>query len=290
MTHIRTGKRSLAIICVMAAWSAGCRFGSPPPAKGSLEYRLVNESWSWFSERYSPDRGFRIAFLPFNIVAYESGRMSETWIMTNDEVLELTNTANSRFRYRWFGGAKLFAHCRQGYQNPFFVAPDTSTASRVFERARNAGVDSCSPTTVLRIAGGRVVMADGRPGLAQTIDLSDLTLTRQDRAAIRDAGSIETLVLSRSGLSDADLGYLVRLSALQNLSLDGNPITDEGLRHLAGLPLVGLDLSSTRVTDVGLSRLSTIPTLRVLYVVNTGVTPDGVDSLRRLAPEVSIRR
>jgi len=290
MTHIRTVKRTLAIICVMAAWSAGCRFGSPPPAKGSLEYRLVNESWSWFSERYSPDRGYRIAFLPFNIVAHESGRMSETWIMTSDEVLELTNTASSRFRYRWFDGAKLFAHCRQGYQNPFFVAPDTSTALRVFERARNAGIDSCSPTTVLRIAGGRVVMADGRPGLAQTVDLSDLTLTRQDRTAIRDAGSIETLVLSRTGVSDADLGYLARLSALENLALDGNPITDEGLGHLTGLPLVSLDLSSTKVTDFGMSRLGQVSTLRVLFLTNTSVTSVGVDSLRRRLPEVTVRR
>ncbi|HUF10408.1 MAG TPA: hypothetical protein VMO47_13895 [Rhodothermales bacterium] len=144
MTHSPTVTRSLAIICGMAAWSAECRYEGPSPAEGTLEHHLVNESWSWFSEPFSSDRGYRVAFLPFKLVVHESGRMSETWTVVNDEVLELTNTHERRFRYRWFDSARLLAHCREGTRKPFFIAPDTLLPHQVFESAGRSGLDTCT--------------------------------------------------------------------------------------------------------------------------------------------------
>lgn len=269
--------------------ASGCRFEGPGPVEGSLEYRLTNESWSVFSELFSSDRGYRVAFLPFNIVANEGGRMSETWHMGSDSVLTITNSLDHDRRFRWFNAAALFAHCREGYAKPFFIAADSLTSSEVFASAREARIAECSPATILRIAGGLVTWSSADTTRVELVDLSNHALTRQDRTAIRDIEFIETLDLSGSRLSNADLGYVARLASLTNLALGRNPITDDGLKHLVGLPLVRLDLSSTGVTDEGLTRLGGIQTLKVLYIGDTAITSRGIDSLSRLLPELVVQ-
>jgi hypothetical protein len=285
MTERRLYGGFLAVIVLMTA-SSGCRFEDLSPEEGSLHDVLVDYEWSSYSEAYSSDRGWRVAFLPFNVVARESGRLSDTWRVTGDNELEITNRANRAFRYRWFEDARLFAFCREGFAKPFFIAPSSMSAERVFEVARRYRLNECTPATVLRIAGGRVEWAP--EDRIKTVDLSHLSLTRQDRAAIRDVGAMETLILADAALSDIDLAYLAVLSSLTNLTLAETEITDEGLKFITDLPIRRLDLSSTHITDQGVAQLANISTLEHIYLRGTSVSPTALDSLQKRLPQLLI--
>lgn len=276
--------------CTVITVSAGCHIRQPAPVGRLLERRLTREEWSAFSETYSPDRGHRVAFLPFKVVVRESGRMYETWEVLDDEVLELTSGSERRHRYRWFEEAQVFAYCRETFPKPFFIARDSMTAAQVFGAARRIRLGECDAQAVLRIAGGHIGWSSRPSPRATLADLSEMTLTRQDRAAIRNLGPVETLVLSNSSVIDADLAYLSGLSSMRNLALDGTDVSDEGLRFIARLPLRRLDLSGTRVTDGGIVTLAHLSSLRVIGLGNTAVTPAGMDSLRAALPRVVIRR
>lgn len=78
--------------------------------------------------------------------------------------------------------------------------------------------------------------------------------------------------------SDDDLVQLARLPNLDDLNLDGAPITDAGLKHLYSLKkLTRIDLSNTKITRQGLDDLEkTLPNARVLcYPRPPAMTPVG---------------
>jgi len=87
-------------------------------------------------------------------------------------------------------------------------------------------------------------------------------------------------------LTDRDLfSYRAELGALPNLNLvlTGNEITDDGLRHLAGLMnLRTLVLERTNITDHGLAQLARLPNLRHLDLSGTSVTDDGLEHLAEI--------
>ena len=70
---------------------------------------------------------------------------------------------------------------------------------------------------------------------------------------------------------------------LRGLALDSTRVTDDGLRHLAGLHrLDWLRLSRARVTDDGLRHLTQLESLQRLELQETEVTDAGLAHLRRL--------
>jgi internalin A len=62
------------------------------------------------------------------------------------------------------------------------------------------------------------------------------------------------------------------------LTLDRTAVTDEGIKHLRGMNLQSLDLSSTRITDAGLTELGQFdfPRLKTIALENTKVTNTGL--------------
>ena len=72
-----------------------------------------------------------------------------------------------------------------------------------------------------------------------------------------------------------------RLETLKAVDFSGSKgLTDEGVRHLARMPLLErLDLSGTSVTDQGLGVLSNLPRLRTLSLAWTRVSDEGVRPL-----------
>src|ERR1035437_906240 len=73
------------------------------------------------------------------------------------------------------------------------------------------------------------------------------------------------------------------------LDLSGTKVTDVGLEHLKGLDqLQTLNLSKTKVTDAGLEQLKGLNQLRTLNLINTKVTDEGVKYLQEGLPKCSI--
>jgi Leucine-rich repeat (LRR) protein len=105
--------------------------------------------------------------------------------------------------------------------------------------------------------------------------------------AADDQGKIGSVRLSRTAVTDADLGHLKGLSGLKALYLDDTRITDTGLRHLTGLTgLETLSLNYTRVGNGGLEHLRGLKALRSLALLDTEVTATGLRGLKKALPEL----
>ena len=85
-------------------------------------------------------------------------------------------------------------------------------------------------------------------------------------------------------LSDDGLKVLIVKVPLVGLDVSGSAISDRGLKEFAKVksPLRLLDLSFTRIGDEGLKSLITLPELRHISLIGCRVTDDGIDSLERL--------
>jgi uncharacterized protein (TIGR03067 family) len=94
---------------------------------------------------------------------------------------------------------------------------------------------------------------------------------------------VRTVMLSRTGVSDADLKHLASFKELDTVSLAGTSVGNGGMKHLAALAnLRRLNLSMTAVDDTGLQDLAGLSHLEELYLVNADVTDDSVDTLSKL--------
>lgn len=102
-------------------------------------------------------------------------------------------------------------------------------------------------------------------------------------------GEVESLYLSNTGVTDAELTHLERLPGLRYLNLYYSGVTDAGLVHLERLTrLERLSLTNAQVTDAGLAHLHGLTSLRWLYLNNTRVTDEGLARLRRALPNCRI--
>ena len=92
--------------------------------------------------------------------------------------------------------------------------------------------------------------------------------------------NLETLLLARSTVTDADLLVLQTLPNLRKLNLSETHVSDAASTVLAGLKeLTQLQLSGTQITDETLAHVSELTELEVLRVDFTEVTNAGVASL-----------
>lgn len=81
----------------------------------------------------------------------------------------------------------------------------------------------------------------------------------------------EELNYDNSDLTDDGMKHLSSMWNLKRLSLRETLITDKGIKYLANLPLVELDLSSTKITDDSLDTICKIKTLKKLYVQESSI-------------------
>lgn len=112
----------------------------------------------------------------------------------------------------------------------------------------------------------------------QKLDLFNATLSDRDLDyMIAGLDNLRFLSLAETGITDAGLVHLSRLTLLEELHLDNTYITDDGLGALAALPsLRVLDLKDTNVTDHGLATLKAFTNLRGLYLTRTRITDAGL--------------
>jgi Leucine Rich repeat len=128
------------------------------------------------------------------------------------------------------------------------------------------------------------------------LHLLDTAVTDDGLKHLREFRSLTALSLFRAGpiwingkrvdpITDAGIANL-DLKNVVNLSLDGVPITDAGLKSLPDLPsLRTLQLTGTKIEGPGLSRIAAFRKLEHLLLNGSAVTDEG---LRHLAGAKSI--
>lgn len=136
-------------------------------------------------------------------------------------------------------------------------------------------------------------------GLAQLVELprlkhlwaggsSSSPITDEGLASLARVRSLEELLIGGTGITDAGLPHITRLTRLKHLALFYAPlITDEGVAHLTDLKsLTLLELPRSEITIAGLAPLNT-PELRMLIVRSvrqdgTGLALSGLTKLEKL--------
>ena len=98
----------------------------------------------------------------------------------------------------------------------------------------------------------------------------------------RDAeGNVVRLDLSGMTLSPEEFAALGRLTSLKRLTLFKTNVKDADLRLLRGLThLEGLNLTSTEISDAAVAEIMNVKSLRSLCLGNVAVTPEAITKLK----------
>jgi hypothetical protein len=94
--------------------------------------------------------------------------------------------------------------------------------------------------------------------------------------------NVTKMFFDHQELTDRGLKHVARLSKLGELSLGYTRVSDGGVKYLTKLPLHGLNLCGTEVTDYGLKDIAQIEELHYLNLSETNVTDRGIEALRPL--------
>jgi hypothetical protein len=91
------------------------------------------------------------------------------------------------------------------------------------------------------------------------------------------------LILSYCPITNEGLSTLEGRHNIRCLALNGTAVNDEGIKHLRGMNLQLLDLSSTKITNAGLETLGELdfPRLNQLSLDHTPITDAGLMHLAR---------
>ena len=96
-------------------------------------------------------------------------------------------------------------------------------------------------------------------------------------------GSIRSISVDSTQVTDSDLELFCSLSELQTLQLDHPAITDSGLQRLDRLTkLEYLGICNSRITGDGLVAVVKLPALRRLIVVDTPINDASLDHISQL--------
>lgn len=154
---------------------------------------------------------------------------------------------------------------------------DSTSEAAAIDALERLGVATATSTEVI---AGEALLTDNDVALLKQLPLlKSLVLY----VPVSDSGK----VLGPSPLSDEGLRHLTGLPTLERLELSWTSIGDGGLAHLRPLNLLRhLELQGTRVTDKGLDVLLDLHNLERLNLNNTAVSDAG---LRKLASVKRLR-
>jgi hypothetical protein len=146
----------------------------------------------------------------------------------------------------------------------------------------------------LQLINTKITTLEPIRGLVQLtwLDISRSPIGDEGLSPLRGFTGLQWLQLGGIQITDAGIAHFSTLSDLRTLSLNGTRIGDAGVRLLLDLPrIMSLNLYDTRVTDAGLAaladRINRSP-LQSLVVTGPGVTPGGVEELRKRLPRVNV--
>lgn len=90
---------------------------------------------------------------------------------------------------------------------------------------------------------------------------------------------------ARGNVTDHDLKQLLEIPGVRKVSLLGDKLSGKGLKYIQDLPLTGLDMTQTNLSDQTMEYISKFPGLVELDIDSTGVTDTGlakIETLQRL--------
>ena len=176
-------------------------------------------------------------------------------------------------------------------------------------------VTECSCESLLNDAAAKELFAEvSRFKNLKSIRVWDgADLAESDLQAIGRCTELESLVLGESQIGDAQLQGLASLHRLNELDLSGNPISAQGIRVLAALPLledlnVGhtsvdgeaiavlrrfnrlarLNLYGAKLGDKDVEELGKLTAVEDLELGGTNITKEGFERLHRLLPNCRV--
>lgn len=115
-----------------------------------------------------------------------------------------------------------------------------------------------------------------------SMNLSDTDITDADlKYLTKMMPTLEFLHLSNTKVTDNGMKWVLSLKELCSLNLTATRITDLGMKELSVLPLSSLNVSGTKITDSGLIKMLSLTKARmsILRVANTGITDKAVQEL-----------
>jgi hypothetical protein len=129
------------------------------------------------------------------------------------------------------------------------------------------------------------------PGFFEEVTFAYVS-NKADDALMRQVGrlhQLQWLDIEGNHVTDEGVKFLARLSGLRHLRLRSNRITDIGLLTVSGLSkLERLSLDDAAVTDTGLLHLARLKRCQVINVWRTKVTPAGNGAMKAKCPWMHI--
>jgi len=181
---------------------------------------------------------------------------------------------------QWIAAGAAFDGDAAAAPAPVPIVPDTKPAE-VPEEARGASEAALAKLREAQVHVGPIskdselLWIDFAASAKTTGDVEAEALLRPVLEFVGD------LSLSRSGITDQTLRLAARMPNLARLDLRGTEVTDAGVAALAGHPsLAELVLPQTELTDGAVPYLLKIPNLRKVFLWNSGVTVQGIATLR----------
>lgn len=102
------------------------------------------------------------------------------------------------------------------------------------------------------------------------------------RISAADSSREVSFYLSSKPIGDEQINGVNAIGEVIWVNLAGTEITNDGLKHLAGLPLTKLHLERTKIGDDGLKHLKSFKELTYLNIYDTQVTDAGLEHLKEL--------
>ena len=152
-----------------------------------------------------------------------------------------------------------------------------STFAQQFAEAKAGKVDeilvSAAPVIDEQLAG----IGEAPALRVLLIDHTDSRITAAGIRQLIGLPKLEHLRLRGSGIDDAAVGAIAKITSLKILNIPRGEFTDAGLEPLKALPnLVQLRVGSPRVTDVGMQTLAALPALARLHLIDVPITDAGL--------------
>ncbi len=130
-------------------------------------------------------------------------------------------------------------------------------------------------------------LADGNNFLE--VVAKDTLSLEKIKALLTIKEQITWLDLGKTGMQDSWISTLKQFTNMTRLNLDNNAISDYGIAQLGNLQhLESMNLHATEISDTGLKLLAKKSSLKRLYVWQTKVTQQAVDSIRNENPTLAI--